>query len=739
MKARILFLAVALLAPLAMSGQDVDGVVHVKQFPGFDVGTKVTNAMQSCVLSNSPCVLVIDPSLAVYDPGVMPTMCRNCWLKDYRTSQPGAGITVAPQSLFAYGDSITKGLGLTDYETSYVNRMANHFGIGMQGVTNRAISGDQACDVSEGQMFPNDTPAPGLPQALTALMVGTDDAGNPGAGPYVTGAFVPCFGALLTYGAITSDYKAMGSTMVAGSTGGCSLDTHYAATGNQGIICPNAGSTFGTTLVLSSPGPLYIWSRAIDGDTGAGTYAVVNSQGATVATGNITTALSVPLQTNTAHGHTGHNTATVLSGRVPLLPPDTYHVNFTVTKSGNFNNVGVGTIPTASVQSRRIIEVGDLPNRQDEDYQSNTDAYRTAIVKTVNQLQNDGLNNIILARASRVAMSTAAGDVAVDGYRLHPNATGHLELYNEFMDPLKAMGGWQEMAMIQSDMIPDNLFTSSPSLWNCHDGSMVETPGKGINGNPGMVFSGTSGASSYCNSATLPPVTSGENLVVGIYMDATQVTAGNPTFWVKDSSSGATVGKLTASGGYAGFYWTKATVQPGTTSVYAQVNAIGVTGPAVYSSPCVAEQYGTAVTLCAPGPSPNGATYPQLPAGCASTGCHISASGLTAATSGTFLASAPAATYKLCGYIWVTATTATAGTIGGSASFNNGTFASSHSFSGNVSATGLNDDPTGYGGCYVFRSGAGQSISFYTSYTGVSPAASATYSVDATLFQLTAN
>jgi hypothetical protein len=64
-----------------------DGVVHVKAFPGPDVGTMTGNAMGTCPAS-SPCILVVDASLAAWPAGTMPTLCANCTLWDFRAGAP---------------------------------------------------------------------------------------------------------------------------------------------------------------------------------------------------------------------------------------------------------------------------------------------------------------------------------------------------------------------------------------------------------------------------------------------------------------------------------------------------------------------------------------------------------------------------------------------------------------------------------------------------------------------------
>ena len=67
-------------------GQDIDGMIQVKTFPGEDVGTMVRNAMQICPSAGIPCILVIDHSLSAYVPGTLPKLCSDCYLLDHRNS-----------------------------------------------------------------------------------------------------------------------------------------------------------------------------------------------------------------------------------------------------------------------------------------------------------------------------------------------------------------------------------------------------------------------------------------------------------------------------------------------------------------------------------------------------------------------------------------------------------------------------------------------------------------------------
>jgi len=100
------------LAAVAASGQVVDNMVSVKQFPGTTVGFKLTAAMATCGTNTLiPCYLVLDPSLAVYPPGTFPTLCSHCFLLDWRSGPPGGGGGVgtgaAPQlALYTAGNTL---------------------------------------------------------------------------------------------------------------------------------------------------------------------------------------------------------------------------------------------------------------------------------------------------------------------------------------------------------------------------------------------------------------------------------------------------------------------------------------------------------------------------------------------------------------------------------------------------------------------------------------------------------
>lgn len=116
MKLRYLVAAIILLLPIAKlaRSQAIDSAIHVKEFPGLTVGAKVSAAMNTCPPHTSaPCILVLDPSLANWATGTMPTLCGNCELADFRKGMPvpdgipGPVFNVKDSKYSAKGDGVT--------------------------------------------------------------------------------------------------------------------------------------------------------------------------------------------------------------------------------------------------------------------------------------------------------------------------------------------------------------------------------------------------------------------------------------------------------------------------------------------------------------------------------------------------------------------------------------------------------------------------------------------------------
>jgi hypothetical protein len=76
-------ITLALAADFATA--QTDNTISVKKFPGTTVGDKITAAQQTCDPNPAiPCLLVLDPSLAVVPAGTFPALCAQCSIEDFR-------------------------------------------------------------------------------------------------------------------------------------------------------------------------------------------------------------------------------------------------------------------------------------------------------------------------------------------------------------------------------------------------------------------------------------------------------------------------------------------------------------------------------------------------------------------------------------------------------------------------------------------------------------------------------
>jgi hypothetical protein len=92
-KARVFLILVSALAVASYLGaQTSDNMVWVKTFKGSTVGAKIAAAQLTCSSNAAiPCYVVVDASLAAAAPGVVPPLCAQCVLVDYRV-QGGKGL-----------------------------------------------------------------------------------------------------------------------------------------------------------------------------------------------------------------------------------------------------------------------------------------------------------------------------------------------------------------------------------------------------------------------------------------------------------------------------------------------------------------------------------------------------------------------------------------------------------------------------------------------------------------------
>ena len=468
----ILFSAMACVA-------QTDNTFYVKQFPGVTVGQKVTAAMQSCnVNAIIPCILVLDPSLAAYAQGTMPTLCSQCSLVDYRNGNPialpssapligtnalGAAQIINPYApnpivppatavtvnvpgaqiatsgwagAWFYGNSIPQGTGATSCpSTGLVKGTAGYCwpdilatDIGLTSVTNNAVAGATVCDTAN-VVF--NTANPDVNQnILYAEMSLTNDVIHGGIGSYESTAQL-CHQAILSYLATEASLRVTGASFAPGTN--WSLDTTYSAiTGHQSST---QGASEVWTYTTTVPGQeVFVHYRIFNGgggywqgtDTGSSTTYYVDSYptGVGIYTGN---------------------GATYSMGVLALINPTravgTYNFTVTVdsaTGAGNNNSIldVVPAPPTAN--GAPIVQSYGTPRQLSENLTTEANAqasskYNSDGAMDVQFLQSLGLTNLSFVDERNCLMGTpsdmATGIVSA-GLILHPTPTGHLNTAN---------------------------------------------------------------------------------------------------------------------------------------------------------------------------------------------------------------------------------------------------------------------------------------------------------------------
>ncbi len=111
----------ALTLALAGARAQTDNTVYVKQFPGRDLGTKLTSAITACPSATFTCIVIIDPSLAGFQTGTIPSIPSNVVIQDFRyqgklftaatlptSPVPGTRVTITDGSTGCTGGGTSK-------------------------------------------------------------------------------------------------------------------------------------------------------------------------------------------------------------------------------------------------------------------------------------------------------------------------------------------------------------------------------------------------------------------------------------------------------------------------------------------------------------------------------------------------------------------------------------------------------------------------------------------------------
>jgi lysophospholipase L1-like esterase len=317
---------------------------------------------------------------------------------------------------YAYGDSITAGYLLTNPGAqAYPALVASKENVPL---SNRAYSGEMACDLPPSQIFFfGDSPALS-PHIASSVLIGTNDENVKGVGAYEA-VFTLCHQATLSWLGVPAEYKVLANGNSMKTTGPGAIDTanHWNAwtTGGE-------GSTVSFAIVTPTTGPIYAWP--IIDDTNSSTYSY-SLDGVVMGTGTTKTTPAIVTQNGVINSLGFIRISPVAAG--------THVVTFTQTSKGTngVSVVGIGAPDGSPSGALPTVFAGTIPYQNpgppggactaatDQPCQE----YIQDIEADVNLFTGDGLD--IRLFDTRLYMHGTAAEMA-DG--LHPNALGQMEL-----------------------------------------------------------------------------------------------------------------------------------------------------------------------------------------------------------------------------------------------------------------------------------------------------------------------
>lgn len=322
----------------------------------------------------------------------------------------------------AYGDSITFGYALPHPESqAYPVLIAHLNGLPL---TNYAIPGDQACDVSTRQIFSH-ADSPSLARrGLYTLLISTNDANFRGPGPYEN-VFNRCHQAAISWLALPVEDKILATSSLVTTTGPVHLETRN----NWNAMTTDArGASISFPIQLATARPLYIWYRIMDGYPGTFAYAIDGKQ--------MGSAISITIPAILTSNGSQNSMAMI---RIPSVSSGTHTVTFTQTSDGTsaFGIVAIGAPPAVIQPELPIVLVGTTPRELAGGAtpcggnEAICLAYVEDIAANVAIFQGDGLK-VRLFDTRKYMSGTAADLIDI----VHPNATGHVEIAQAVEDVL---------------------------------------------------------------------------------------------------------------------------------------------------------------------------------------------------------------------------------------------------------------------------------------------------------------
>jgi lysophospholipase L1-like esterase len=326
----------------------------------------------------------------------------------------GNGVNATTMPFISFGDSITVGYTLSPNQ-AYPYLVASALNTPL---SNRAVSGDQACDIFPRQIYPHSVGYVLNANPVYSVMIGTNDVDVKGPGAYEAN-FNNCQSAVLTWlGTQPSDRLLPGNPSL-NVTGGCENKPSSSVSG--AILC--AGNTSGsitTSDFITNGQPIYIWYGF--GDDSPVSAAFTASMDATTPQSVVTHPMPAIATENGTHNSIGLLRLPVAAGTHTI----TIH-----TATGGISILAIGT--NRSTRPVRLA-IGDLPNQlltNPGSSVANQLIYSADIQSNVNEAIADGIDaRFVPDRTYMLGTAEEMND------QLHPNALGQQHLATAFLSVL---------------------------------------------------------------------------------------------------------------------------------------------------------------------------------------------------------------------------------------------------------------------------------------------------------------
>lgn len=530
------------------------------------------------------------------------TTANNCVKWDSNGNVIDAGSTCSTPVLqssshIAEGDSITYGYHTTGTcNNGGTNSCAYPSLLAFDeraALTNRAISGSQACNVVAQQTVLSDVSSIDNNPIYT-MMIGTNDANVKGVGSYES-VFEGCHKAGIAWIAVPNKVAANSTNCV--DTGSWTASSGWAINGEYSTT---NGSTK-TCSVQTYGGPLYAWYYIQDSSGGAFTYSV--DGGTPVA---LTTATTPAIATQNG-GTFGWSLI-----RVPVSA-GSHSIKFVVTSAtGSSNAVDIGAIGTPPAEltyGYPRVFVGGVPRQVGDADSAATAEYNADVQADVNQLSGDGLgvyfvnvrNYLCTVQSGGLCYNSAgAQDMTANSVSpedmLHPNDIGQNELKQAF-----------EQAEQFTPYIPSITYTGSgtKTVTSTAAGTSGDCAKWDANGNivdagsPCGTGSGGSGSSAW--SALTPGTNTAGAFVIG--SAASLAVSGTGTIAATSVPASGVSGTLAATNLPSPTATTLGGVESVATTPHQWINSISTAGVPASSQPAFSDLSGTLTASQLPTPT----------------------------------------------------------------------------------------------------------------------------------------